>query len=75
MRIFVSNKAKLLGIAVAMVNNFNDVRGKKTLIEIRVFMCHEYNLLGGNPSPLPARLVIRAGAKTLVFLPTPYEKA
>ncbi len=43
MRILVSNKAKLLSIAVATVNNFNAVRGKKTLIKLRVFMCHEYN--------------------------------
>jgi len=50
MRILVSNKAKLLSIAtctelgrsIATVNNFNAVRGKKTLIKLRVFMCHEY---------------------------------
>jgi len=42
MCIFVSNKAKLLSIAVAKVNNFNDVRGKKAVIKIRVFMWYEY---------------------------------
>ncbi len=43
MCIFVSNKAKLLSIAVATVNDFNAVRGKKTIIKIRVFMCYEYS--------------------------------